>query len=198
MQSKATTVDAYLAELPDDRRAAIQAVRQVMLANLDPDFEEGIGYGMIGYCVPHRLFPPGYHCDPDRPLPFAALASQKNHMSLYLMFAYDDSDDAKWLRAAWQRAGKKLDMGKCCIRFKKIDDVPLDVLAEACRRVPARAWAAHYAALLDPSTGRPRSSRSSDGSAAAAKGKAAAKKKGKTTAAPLKKAAGRNARVQPT
>ena len=91
MQSKATTVEQYLAELPEDRRKAIEAVRQVILKNLDKDYEEGIQYGMIGYYVPHRVYPAGYHCDPKQPLPFAGLASQKNYMSLYLMCVYGDS-----------------------------------------------------------------------------------------------------------
>ena len=92
MQSKATTVEQYLAELPEDRRKAVEAVRQVVLKNLDKDFEEGMQYGMIGYYVPHRVYPAGYHCDPKQPLPFAGLASQKNHMALYLMCVYGESD----------------------------------------------------------------------------------------------------------
>jgi hypothetical protein len=144
MQSKATTVSAYLRSLPEDRRATISAVRDVILKNLDPSYEEGIQYGMIGYYVPHHVYPKGYHCDPKQPLPFAALASQKNYMSLYLMSAYcgcvDDSPNnrhAQWFREAWAKTGKKLDMGKACIRFKKIDDIPLDLIGEAIRRVPA-------------------------------------------------------------
>ena len=88
MQSKATTVSDYLASLPPDRRTAIEAVRKVILANLDKDYEEGMQYGMIGYYVPHRVYPAGYHCDPKQGLPFAGLASQKNYMSVYLMGLY--------------------------------------------------------------------------------------------------------------
>ena len=98
MQSKATTVEQYLSELPEDRRKAIEAVRQVILENLDKDYEEGMQYGMIGYYVPHRVYPAGYHCDPKQPLPFAGLASQKNHMALYLMCVYGESDHAQWFR----------------------------------------------------------------------------------------------------
>ena len=134
MQSKATTVEQYLAELPEDRRKALEAVRRVVLKNLDKDYEEGIQYGMIGYYVPHRVFPKGYHCDPKQPLPFAGLASQKNHMSLYLMCIYGESDLSRWFRQAWAKTGKKLDMGKACVRFKKLDDLALDVIAEAIRR----------------------------------------------------------------
>jgi Domain of unknown function (DU1801) len=140
MQSKATTVEQYLSELPDDRRKAIEAVRQVVLKNLDKDYEEGIQYGMIGYYVPHRVYPAGYHCDPKQPLPFASLASQKNHMALYLMCVYGESDHAKWFQQAWAKSGKKLDMGKACVRFKKVDDLALDVIAEAIRRVPAKKY----------------------------------------------------------
>jgi len=146
MQSKAATVSEYLASLPPDRRAAIETVRGVILANLDSDYEEGMSYGMIGYYVPHRVFPAGYHCDPKQGLPFAALASQKNYMSIYLMGLYTGGDSAlvKWFQDAWARAGKKLDMGKACTRFKKIDDLALDVLGEAIRRMPAKAYIAAY------------------------------------------------------
>ncbi len=148
MQSKATTVRQYLAELPPDRRAAIQAVREVILDNLDKDFEEGMQYGMIGYFVPHRVFSAGYHCDPKQPLPFAGLASQKNYMSLYMLCDYGQGTDEGWLRKAFARAGKKLDMGKCCIRFKKLDDLPLDVIGEAIRRVPTKAYIKFYQSTI--------------------------------------------------
>ena len=147
MQSKAPTVQAYLRSLPEDRRAAISTVRDVILNNLDPSYEEGIQYGMIGYYVPHRVYPKGYHCDPRQPLPFAALASKKNYMSLHLMSVYGGGDGdgsgnrhAKWFREAWAKTGKKLDMGKACIRFKKVDDLPLDVIGEAIKRVPASLY----------------------------------------------------------
>jgi hypothetical protein len=142
MQSKAATVDQYLAELPDDRREALAAVREVILKNLDKDYEEGMQYGMIGYYVPHRVHPAGYHCDPMQPLPFAALASQKNYMSLYLMCVYGESEHSKWFRKAWADTGKKLDMGKACVRFKRLEDLPLDVIGEAIRRVPAKKYVA--------------------------------------------------------
>ena len=148
MQSRATTVAQYLAELPAERRAALTAVRQVILDNLDRDYEEGMQHGSIGYYVPHRVFPAGYHCDPSKPLPFAALASQKNYMSLYLMSVYADGPEEHWLRETWARTGKKLDMGKCCIRFKKLEDLALDVIGEAIRRVPARTHIAHYEGSL--------------------------------------------------
>jgi len=143
MQSKATSVEQYLSELTEDRRKALEAVRQVILKNLDKDYEEGMQYGVIGYYVPHRVYPAGYHCDPRQPLPFAGLASQKNHMALYLMCVYGESDHSKWFRQAWAKTGKKLDMGKSCVRFKKLEDLALDVIAEAIKRVPARKYIEH-------------------------------------------------------
>ncbi len=147
MQSKATTVEDYLLSLPPDRRAAISAVRDVILKNLDGSYEEGMQYGMIGYYVPHRVYPKGYHCDPKQPLPFAALGSQKNYMSLYLMSVYcgcggdsPSSRHGQWFREAWSKSGKKLDIGKACIRFKKVDDLPLDLIGEAVHRVPAATY----------------------------------------------------------
>lgn len=148
MQSAAPTVDAYLASLPEDRRKALQAVREVILANLDPGFEEGMAYGMIGYGVPHRLYPAGYHCDPSKPVPYAGLASQKQYMSLYLMCTYGDPGERAWFEAAWRKTGKKLDMGAACVRFKKLEDLPLDVIAEAFRRTPLKAFLATYEAAI--------------------------------------------------
>lgn len=151
MQSKAKTVAEYLASLPADRRIALEAVRKVILKNLDRDYEEGMQYGMIGYYVPHRVFPLGYHCDPKQPVPFGGLASQKNHMSVYLMSNYADGPEEKWFKAAWAKTGKKLDMGKCCVRFKKLDDVALDVIGEAVRRTPAAKYIEVYS-QWDPRT----------------------------------------------
>jgi hypothetical protein len=144
MQSKATTVAAYLKSLPDDRRTALEAIRKVILKNLDKDYEEGMGYGMMGYYVPHSVYPPGYHCDPKQPLSFAGMASQKNHMSLYLMCIYYDPAHQAWFRKAWTANGRKLDMGKCCVRFRKLEDVPLKVVGEAIRRVPVKRLIAMY------------------------------------------------------
>ncbi|MGH9418633.1 MAG: DUF1801 domain-containing protein [Thermoanaerobaculia bacterium] len=144
MQSKAATVREYLKELPDDRRKAIEAVRKVILANLDKEYEEGMSYGMIGYFVPHSVYPPGYHTNPKQGLPFAALASQKNYMSVYVMGLYAGSALARWFQEAWAKTGKKLDAGKACIRFKKVDDLALDVLGEAIKRMPAKTYIAAY------------------------------------------------------
>ena len=144
MRSEAKTVDQYLAELPEDRREAVSALRKVILENLPEGYEEGMSYGMIGYHVPHSLYPAGYHCDPKQPLPFAGLASQKNHMAFYLMCVYSEPEYEKWFREAWASSGKKLDMGKSCIRFKKLQDLPLDVVAAAINKVPVNKYIAIY------------------------------------------------------
>ena len=164
MQSAASSVPDYLASLSEDRRAVIDAVRKVILANLDRGYSEAMQYGMIGYGVPHSVFPAGYHCDPAQPLPFAALASQKNHVSLYLMGLYlgstDDteSEEVLWFRQAWADAGKKkLNMGKSCVRFKTLDDISLDVIGEAIRRMPASLYIERYlASTAAAKGGRPK------------------------------------------
>ena len=149
MISKAKTVKEYLAELPADRRAAIRAVREVILKNLDEGYAEGMQCGMIGYFVPHSVYPPGYHCDPKLPLPFAGLASQKNYLALYLTCLYANAGHEKWFRAEWAKTGQKLDMGKSCIRFKKIEALPLDLIGRAIARVPSRKFIAHYESILN-------------------------------------------------
>jgi hypothetical protein len=155
MQSRATNVGEYLASLPDDRRRTVEAVRKTILDNLNPGYAEGMSYGMIGYAVPHGRYPAGYHADPKQPLPFAALASQKGHLSLYLMSVYcgcdatEPTEHGKWFREAWAKSGKKLDMGKSCIRFKRLEDLPLDVIGEAVRRVPVDMYIAWYEASLE-------------------------------------------------
>ena len=152
MTSNAATVEDYLKSLPADRRVAINAVRQVILAHLPQGYEECMSYGMIGYVVPHRLYPAGYHCDPKLPLPYANLASQKNHMALYLMTVYGDPATAQWFRKAWQAAGKKLNMGKCCVRFKKLEEVPLEVVGQVIARVPVANYIAHVEKVLATSS----------------------------------------------
>lgn len=143
MQSKAATVAEYLKELPPERRAAIEEVRKVVLRNLDRGFAEGMQYGMIGWFVPHSLYPAGYHCDPRQPLPFASLASQKNHMALYMMGLYTGGEEKRF-RARWAKTGKKLDMGKCCIRFRKLADLALDVIGEEIAGITAKAHIEQY------------------------------------------------------
>ncbi len=153
MKSKATTVKAYLASLPADRRQGIEAVRKVIRANLDTHYEESMLWGMIGYAVPHRVWPHGYHCDPSKPLMMAALSSQKNNLTVYLMSVYGDKAERAWFQKAWAKTGKKLNMGGCCIRFTKAEDAALDVIGEAIRRTPAKAYIESYVQTL-ASTGR--------------------------------------------
>jgi hypothetical protein len=153
MKSKAATVKEYLASLPGDRRAGIEAVRKVIRKNLDKHYEESMLWGMIGYAVPHRVWPTGYHCDPSKPLMMAALSSQKNNLSVYLMSVYSDKAERAWFQKAWAKSGKKLNMGGCCIRFTKVEDAALDVIGEAIRRTPAKAYVESYVKLL-ASTGR--------------------------------------------
>ncbi len=153
MKSSATTVKDYLASLPADRRAGIEAVRKVILKNIDKDYDESMLYGMIGYAVPHRVWPLGYHCDPKKPLMMAALSSQKDNMTVYLMSVYSDKAERAWFQKAWAKTGKKLNMGGSCIRFKKLEDAALDVIGEAIRRTPAKAYVDSYVKIL-ASTGR--------------------------------------------
>ncbi len=142
MKSNATTVKQYLDSLPKDRRVAINAIRKVILDNLTKGYQECIQYGMIGYVVPHSVYPAGYHCDPKQPLPLAALGSQKNYMSLHLCNVYGHKETDQWFRKAWQAAGKKLDMGKACVRFKKLEDVPLEVVGQVFARTPMKKYIA--------------------------------------------------------
>jgi len=148
MQSKATTPEAYLDQLPPDRQTIMRQLREVILANLPDGFEEHMSYGMLGYVVPHTLYPAGYHCDPRQPLPFISLASQKNYISLYHMGLYEGSL-LDWFRAEWPRhVSKKLDMGKCCVRFKKAEDVPLALIGELCTQVTPDDWIRYYEATV--------------------------------------------------
>ncbi|HSV86055.1 MAG TPA: DUF1801 domain-containing protein [Levilinea sp.] len=126
-KARATTVEAYLDELPAQRKEVVARVRQLILENLPEGYQESINWGMITYGIPLERYPNTYN---QQPLSYIALAAQKNHYALYLMGCYTDSKQEAKLRAGYQKAGKKLDMGKSCLRFKKLDDLPFDVLAE--------------------------------------------------------------------
>ena len=152
MQSSAKTVQEYLKELPADRREAINAVRGVILANLPKGYEECMSYGMIGYVVPHSIYPAGYHCDPKLPLPYANLGSQKNYMSLHLMGAYCDPATEQSFRKAWGASGKKLDMGKACVRFKKLEDVALEAVGQVIARLPVKNYIARIEKMIGESS----------------------------------------------
>ena len=138
MQSKAKTVQEYLEGLPPERRTALKAVRKAILKHLPKGFEETMQWGYIGYVVPFRLYPQGYRCQPDQPLPYAALASQKNYMAVYLMNIYGDKDTEQWFRKEYKATGKKLDMGKCCVRFKKLEDLPVELIGKVIARTSVR------------------------------------------------------------
>lgn len=145
MQSKATTPDQYIAELPKERKEAMMKLRNVILKNLPKGFEEMMGYGMMGYAVPHKLYPNGYHCDPKQPLPFMGMASQKNFISFYHMGIYADEKLLQWFQSEYPKHCKtKLDMGKSCIRFKKPENIPYDLLAELCKKMTPQQWIELY------------------------------------------------------
>jgi hypothetical protein len=143
VKSQAATVEAYLDQLPEDRRAAISAVRDVIVTNLPKGYEEVVNYGMIAYQIPLAHYPNTYN---GQPLLYAALASQKNHMAVYLMCVYGSKEIESWFREEFRKAGKKLDMGKSCVRFKKLDDLPLAVIGQAIKKVSPKAYIAHYEA----------------------------------------------------
>jgi hypothetical protein len=140
MPSNAKTVADYLKELPADRREAINAVRGAILAHLPKGYEECMSYGMIGYVVPHRIYPKVYQCNPKLPLPFVNLASQKGHMALHLMCCYGDPKLKASFEKAWRDTGKKFDMGGGCVRFKKLEDVPLEVIGELVASMPVEVY----------------------------------------------------------
>jgi len=140
MTSNAQSVDEYLRALPKDRRNALSAVREVILANLPEGYAECMFCGMIGYVVPHSIYPAGYHCNPSQPLQYAALGSQKHHMAIYLCNVYGDPATEKWFRKSYEATGKKLDMGKSCVRFKKLEDLPLQVIGQVIARTPVKKY----------------------------------------------------------
>ena len=135
------TPDEYIASLPEERRRAVAAVRDVVRRNLPPGFEEGMQYGMIGWYVPLERFPDTYN---GQPLGLAALASQKNYMSLYLNNVYGDRETERWFRERYAASGKRLSMGKSCVRFTKLEDLPLDVIGETIARADVDRYLAHY------------------------------------------------------
>ncbi len=144
MQSNALTVKEYIDSLPADRKKIMSDIRKVILKNLPDGFKEVMSYGMIGYVVPHKLYPAGYHCNTDLPLPFINLASQKNYISLYHLALYK-GELLDWFTSKWDEiSDKKLDMGKCCVRFKKPEDVPLKLIGELTARITPSQWIEQY------------------------------------------------------
>ena len=145
MQSTAQTPEEYLSVLPEDRKIVMSQLRNAIIDNLPEGFEEVMSYGMLGYVVPHRLYPNGYHCSPKLPLPFISLASQKNFIALYHMGIYSDNSLLEWFIGEYPKHTKmKLDMGKSCLRFKKVDDIPLSLIGELAAKMSVEEWITIY------------------------------------------------------
>jgi len=149
MQSKATTVEAYVAELPEDRQKVINEFRKVVKKNMPKGFQECMNYGMFGWGVPHSKYPGCYNCNPKDPLPFMGLASQKNSVNFYHMGIYGDPKLLKWFTDEHAKASpKKLDMGKSCVRYKKAEDMPLKLIGELAAKISVDEWIARYEKML--------------------------------------------------
>ncbi|MFN8259375.1 MAG: DUF1801 domain-containing protein [Chitinophagales bacterium] len=145
MTSAATTVKEYIDGLPEDRKEAINQLRTVIQKKLPKGFQEEMSYGMIGYVVPHTLYPAGYHCNPKLPLPFMNIASQKNFIAVYHMGIYADPKLMDWFLAEFPKHSKsKLDMGKSCIRFKKTEQIPFELIGELASKMTVKDWVAMY------------------------------------------------------
>lgn len=151
MRSEAKTVEEYLAGLPGERREAIAEVRRVILENLPDGYEETMNWGMIAYEVPLSIYPDTYN---GQPLTYAALASQKNHMAVYLSGIYMDDEAREKFEADYKATGKRFDVGKSCVRFRKLEDLPLPVIAEAIRLLPADEYVARVKAAHSPRRAR--------------------------------------------
>lgn len=145
MQIKADSPDHYIDQLPEDRKQAMNKLRTVIKANLPVGFEEVVSYGMIGYVVPHSLYPAGYHCDPNLPLPFINIASQKNFIAVYHMGVYANPELLEWFTTEYPKYGrKKPDMGKSCIRFKKPGEIPFELIGELAGKMTVDEWIKNY------------------------------------------------------
>mgnify|MGYP006165180601 FL=1 len=145
MQSTAKTPAEYVDSLPDERKSVIENIRKTVLDNLPEGFEETMGYGMLGYVVPHSIYPSGYHCDPKTPLHFISVASQKNFIAFYHMGIYADESLLNWFVVEYPKHCKtKLDMGKSCIRFKKMNDIPYELLGQLVAKMSVQDWISLY------------------------------------------------------
>ena len=141
-------IDAFIKELPEERQEVMKKFRKVILDNLPEGFEEDLGK-MLNYVVPHKIYPDGYHCDPKTPLPFLSLASQKNFIALYHMGLYANTDLYNWFTESYKKHSKtKLDMGKSCIRFKKIDQIPFELIGELLQKITVSDWIKTYEKAL--------------------------------------------------
>jgi uncharacterized protein YdhG (YjbR/CyaY superfamily) len=145
MKYEASTPEEYISQLPEDRQPVIEKLRAIIKENLPDGFEEGINYNMLGYYVPHSIYPDGYHCDPKLPLPFMNVASQKNSVNLYHSGIYANPEIHDWFVNEYPKHSKrKLDMGKSCVRFKKMDDIPYELIAELCKKITVEDWINTY------------------------------------------------------
>jgi hypothetical protein len=152
MQIKANTPDEYLELIPGDRKPAMNRLRQTILDNLPKGFEETMSYGMIGYVVPHSVYPLGYHCDPKLPLPFINIASQKNFVAFYHMGIYAEKELLDWFTTEFPLHSKlKLDMGKSCIRFKNPDQIPFQLIGQLVQKISVEKWIENYESKIKPS-----------------------------------------------
>lgn len=150
MKIEAKTVKEYILQLSDERQIAIEKLRAVILENIPKGFEECIIYNMIGYVVPHSIYPKGYHCSPELPLTFVNIASQKNFIALYHMGIYGNSKLSEWFQLEYSKHSKlKLDMGKSCIRFKKIDQIPYELIGELMRKITVEQYVEIYESMLN-------------------------------------------------
>ena len=149
MQYQANTVQEYIDQIPEERKAPIRKLKQIVSDNLPKGFEEGILYKMIGFYVPHSIYPEGYHCNPKDPLPFINIASQKNFIALYHSGMYAKKELYDWFVSEYPKHSKyKLDMGKSCVRFKKIDDIPYDLISELCKKMSVEEWITIYESAI--------------------------------------------------
>ncbi len=149
MQYKAKSPEDYISQVPQERQDTLKKLRKIIKSNLPKGFQEGIQYGMIGYYVPHSIYPDGYHCTPAEPLPFMSLASQKNSINLYHSGIYAVPKIHDWFVKEYPKHSKrKLDMGKSCVRFKAIDDIPFDLIAELCNKMTVKEWIDVYESNL--------------------------------------------------
>jgi uncharacterized protein YdhG (YjbR/CyaY superfamily) len=145
MTSKASTVAQYISEAPDDRKVALEKLRKVILDNLPEGFQECISYGMIGYVVPHSIYPKGYHCTPELPLPFMSFASQKNSINFYHMGLYANPALYDWFVAEYPKhSAQKLDIGKSCLRIKKPENIPFELIGQLVKKITVSDWIALY------------------------------------------------------
>ena len=149
MKTEGNTVEAILSNVPPERAEAFNTLHQTILKNLPEGFEVAISYGMLGYVVPHRIYPAGYHCKPAEPLPFASIASQKNSINFYHMGIYSNPELLDWFVAEFPKHSKqKLDMGKSCIRFKKLEEIPYELIGELMTKMSVQQWIDLYESQL--------------------------------------------------